>query len=47
MPRPCTACYKQCGDLRLCKYDSLPLGEVDFELMDGFEYSMAEWMAYL
>ncbi|KAF5411107.1 MAG: hypothetical protein U9N46_10010 [Euryarchaeota archaeon] len=45
--KPCRACYKRCGIERLCKNDPLPLGEVDFGLMDGFEYSMAEWMAYL
>jgi len=44
---PCRACYKQCGTTRLCKNEPLPLGAVDFELMEGFEYSMAEWMAYL
>ncbi|MCD6207504.1 MAG: hypothetical protein J7J06_05865 [Methanosarcinales archaeon] len=44
---PCVACYKRCGDKRLCKGKPMPLGEVDFELMDGFEYSMAEWMCYL
>lgn len=44
---PCRACYKRCGIERLCKNDPLPLGEVNFDLMDGFEYSMAEWMAYL
>ncbi|MEA1868913.1 MAG: hypothetical protein U9N09_02005 [Euryarchaeota archaeon] len=44
---PCRSCYKQCGTIRLCKNDPLPLGEVNFELMEGFEYSMAEWMAYL
>ena len=41
------ACCKRCGTMRLCKNEPLPLGEVDFELMEGFEYSMAEWMAYL
>ena len=41
------ACYKRCGTARLCKNEPLPLGEVNFELMEGFEYSMAEWMAYL
>jgi hypothetical protein len=35
------------GTARLCKKEPLPLGEVNFELMEGFEYSMAEWMAYL
>ncbi|MBA1342361.1 MAG: hypothetical protein C5S52_02045 [ANME-2 cluster archaeon] len=44
---PCRACYKECGTIRLCKNEPLPLGEVDFELMEGFGYSMAEWMAYL
>ncbi|MCD6146036.1 MAG: hypothetical protein J7J03_06525 [Methanosarcinales archaeon] len=43
----CTACYKRCGTRRLCKSEPLPLEEVDFGLMDGFEYTMAEWMAYL
>jgi hypothetical protein len=44
---PCMACYKQCGTARSCKNENLSLGEVNFELMEGFEYSMAEWMAYL
>ena len=44
---PCRSCYKECGTARLCKKETLPLGEVNFELMEGFEYSMAEWMAYL
>jgi hypothetical protein len=44
---PCRSCYKQCGTARSCKNEPLLLGEVNFELMEGFEYSMAEWMAYL
>lgn len=31
----------------LCKHDPLPIREIDLGLMEGFEFRMPEWMAYL